>query len=150
MKKRSSRVFKILVTCLVSILYPFETEVVPPWKVQVVTEDGSPASEATVEQYWQHYSVEFESHQQELTTDSTGWVAFPQRRIRSCMLFRVVMPIVNVFRYGAHAGTGPKSFIIAYSSNRGKAHANYELGRPLPNQVRLKRVVSEDIPAQFR
>ena len=48
----------ILAVLLTALLYPFETTIVPQWRVQVVDKAGTPLSGVAVAEHWSHSSLE--------------------------------------------------------------------------------------------
>lgn len=104
--------FWIMVLLAAALLFPFETTVVPPKSVLVLTEDRKPIEGASVRQIWQNYSLESDGHEQDLTTNESGRVTFPRRTIRANILKRAVRPIWNIFRQGIHASYGIHTEIL--------------------------------------
>ena len=90
----------------ITVLYPFETTVVPSKSVLVVTEDWKPIQHTAVRQSWQDYSLESTGHEEDLKTDENGRVTFPRRAIRASVVRRIAHPIWNILRQGVHAGFG--------------------------------------------
>jgi hypothetical protein len=121
----------------VLLLYPFETTVVPEWKVRVVDESGKPMISIGVKEGWEHSSIEMNRHEQDLTTDNDGWVTFPRRTIRANLLWRLGGAFVTVL---PHAQSGPHFFLDVqgpYSSLTGSA---YLPGDPLPGTLVVRRL----------
>jgi hypothetical protein len=96
----------ILLLLVAILIYPFETTVVPPQNVLVVTQDGRPVFEARVRQIWQNYSVESTGHEEDLSTDSEGRIYFPRRTVRASLLWRAIRPVANIAGQGVHASFG--------------------------------------------
>ena len=101
-----------LVSLAVVLLYPFQSTVVSPKSVLVVTEDWKPVQGALVRQSWQHYSLESEGHEQDLRTDEHGRALFPRRTIRGSVLRRLARPMWNILRQGVHASFGVHADIL--------------------------------------
>src|ERR1044071_5555855 len=78
-------------------IYPFESLVVPSWKVEVIDINGAVCANMPVTETWGHYSLflagDFQSADE--VTDSQGFVEFPERHIRAIGIRRVVMPVVT-------------------------------------------------------
>lgn len=74
------------VLALLALCIPVrDVVVVPRWRVQIVTADFRPLSDEQVAQAWLEYSMEFwrlGEHVDHRSTDSEGFVEFPERRIR--------------------------------------------------------------------
>lgn len=96
----------------VALLYPFESTIVPPQNVLVVTEEWRPIQGCSVRQSWQNYSIESEGHEQDLRTDLNGRVTFPRRTIRASVVRRLLHPVWNVFSQGVHASFGVHTNIV--------------------------------------
>jgi hypothetical protein len=105
--------FWALVALLVLVfLYPFESTIVPPQRVLVVTEDWKPVQGALVRQNWQNYSMEADGHEEDLPTDENGRVFFPRRTARASLLWRIYRPIANIVTQGVHASFGVQTDTI--------------------------------------
>lgn len=96
----------IVIILGVASLYPFESTVMPSQNVLVVTEDWKPIQDAAVRQTWQNYSLEFNSHEEDLRTGPNGRVTFPRRTIRASLVRRMAHPIWNLLTQGVHASFG--------------------------------------------
>src|SRR5947208_3557279 len=64
------------VVLAIAAFYPFRTTVAPLWRVRFVDDAKSPLRNATVKEVWKHYSLESQSHEQDLSTDNEGYVTF--------------------------------------------------------------------------
>ena len=126
----------ILAVLLTALLFPFETTIVPPWRVQVVDKAGTPLRGVTVTEHWSHSSLEHDGHEAEATTDEGGYVTFPVRTIRASLLGRVIGPVQNVLKTGVHAGFGPSADLSVPGDI-----AVYSPGKPLPKQIVFGRVL---------
>ena len=87
------------------LAYPFQSTVVPEWKIRIVDETGKPVPNVVVREQWRDHSVEFHGHNEERITDSEGYVFFPRRTVRAPLMFRVVgstLATLNV-----HGESGP-------------------------------------------
>lgn len=118
------------------LLYPFQTTVVPDWKVRIVDEAGNPISSFRVREVWQHYTIESTSHQEDLITDGEGYVTFPKRTVRGSLLVRIGRPMVNVLN--VHASFGPKAYVSVLDDQT--VPQLFSPGQPLTTQVVVKRV----------
>ena len=88
------------------LVYPYETTVVPDWRVRVVDENGNPVSGVTVTEYWRHMSFESDDHHAEAITDYSGYVSFPGRTTRAPLIRRAIGSLIN--RLNVHrADFGP-------------------------------------------
>jgi hypothetical protein len=129
----------ILIVILASLLYPYETTVVPQWTVKVVDEAGSPLAKVAVTEYWWDASVESEDHHAESISDGKGYITFPRRTIRGSLIRRVV-PLIN--RLNVHGGSGgPHAFLIVAGDMNSTTHnSDYFPGQSLPEEIVLTRL----------
>src|SRR5450432_1674778 len=99
----------ILIACLVAVLvHPFKTTVVPEWRVLVCDESGRPIAGITIEESWSDPIGP--SGFEELQTDSSGHVVFPQRTVRAIRLRRIVKAVfLSLF---PHQQSGPSAFLL--------------------------------------
>ena len=141
---RSRFKWATLAAVLVAVFYPVETTVVPLWPLKVVDEQGMGVEGTLVREIWQHYSIETESHEQELISDTSGDVVFPARKIRSSILLRVLGPLRNFLQSGVHASFGPDAYAIAFSTQPQRhGMASYKPKAPLPERIVLKPMSAE-------
>jgi hypothetical protein len=123
---------------LAVLLYPFETTVVPEWKVRVVDESGNLMIGMAVKEGWEHSSIESHRHEQDLTTDDEGRVTFPRRTIRANLLWRVggaaVVAIVP------HQQSGPHFFLYALGPYSTLTGTDYLPNNPLPGTIVVRRL----------
>jgi hypothetical protein len=94
-----------------------ESVTVPPWRVRFVDLKGEALRGLEVEQTWRNYSVESgdEAAGNRATgaTDGDGWVSFPERRLNTSLLARIIGPVRSVQHGGMHAAFGPQSALHA-------------------------------------
>ena len=64
------------------------TEISPPFRLQLVNEEGRPLPGLVVAQFWQHYGLEFNEHSERFTTDNDGVVDIPRRTITKNIVSR--------------------------------------------------------------
>jgi hypothetical protein len=130
----------LLLGLLIS-LYPFETTVVPEWRVRVADEVGNPLKKTIVSEHWKHYSIESEGHEAEAITDGDGYITFPPRTIKASLLIRVIGLIRNVFKTGIHASFGPSAYLIVSGDMDSiTTNADYSPDKPLPEQIIRRRI----------
>lgn len=85
-----------------------DTVTVPVWSIQFVDQLGRPVVGLKVEQHWQNYSLEDESHRAFEATDERGMATFPERRLQTSKLRHVTGPLLSfLFAGGIHASYGP-------------------------------------------
>lgn len=124
---------------VVAGLFPFETVVVPEWRVRVVDEAGTPLRNAGVREVWKHYSVESRSHEQDLFTDDDGYVAFPQRTIRAPLATRIAGLAIS--KITLHGSSGPRGQLIILAPDYDTwTGGSYVPGLPLPGELVVRKV----------
>ena len=121
------------------LLVPFPTTVVPEWRLRVIDQNGQPFVGEEVREYWQHYSLESDGHREERRTDENGYVVFPERRIWSPLLWRIVSTSLAAVLTLAHGSMGVSAWVmvVGYSTNGGTR--DYKPGVPLPGEIVLQR-----------
>ena len=106
--KKRYRIIAIL--CFIAlIIYPFESNVLSVWKLQVVDVNENVCRNMLVTQDWGHYSLYPDNGGGGLDkrfTDMNGYVEFPERKIRASLLRRGVMPIIAHMLVIAHGSVG--------------------------------------------
>jgi len=82
---------------ILALLAPFETTMIPRWKLQVVDVNGTPCSNMRVTQSWGHYRLFFGGNyaSDDRDTDINGYVEFPQRTVQASLSRRIVMPVLH-------------------------------------------------------
>lgn len=130
----------ILIVVLAALLYPYETTVVPLWRVRVVDEAGKPLARVAVTEYWRDTSAESGDHHVESITDDSAYVTFPRRTIRASLIRRVAGQLINRMNVhgvdlGAHA-----YLIVAGDMNSTTHNSDYFPGQPLPQEIILTRL----------
>jgi hypothetical protein len=107
-KQRKWLVTGAFIACLVVLLfYPFDITVVPEWKLRVVDQTGQRLRGNRVRESWCHYTLETQSHEEELLSDGDGYVHFPRRAIRTNLIVwaaKFLARVVNV-----HSSFGPSA-----------------------------------------
>ena len=128
----------ILVLVALTVVYPFETTVVPEWKIRVVDETGSPFVGARVVQQWDHYSLGIGGGE-EKWADEAGYVVFPKRIARSSFLHRMLRTSWAAVTTLAHGSTGIRATVWATTPRVSSDSVEYEEGKPLPQVIVLRR-----------
>jgi len=130
------------IVALVSLLFPFESTVIPAAVVRIVDEAGNPVPHLNVKQEWHDVTVEAEQHVEVVKTNENGIAAFPTRKIRSFLLKRITNTVWRVSTQGIHASIGSDGAITAYA--KADPHlwgwVSYRRnGDSWPEQIQLKR-----------
>jgi hypothetical protein len=114
---------------------PAPSVVVPAWSVQIVDKEAKPVQGISVREVWQDYSVETKSHEEMFVTPKDGRVFFPERRIWTPRIMRVLGPIRNVLSFGVHASFGRTAYLIIWGKGGLEGSTDYTPGKPLPDRV---------------
>ena len=141
-----SRKIKILIIAplLFAAMYPFESTVVPVWKVKVIDLTGASCKEMPIFETWAHYSL-FPSGNFRFAdgiTDREGVVEFPERRVRAIGIQRLIMPFVAEVLIVAHGSTGVSASVHA-SGLKDVAWLSYNGTEPLPDTARVEKCIVE-------
>lgn len=137
-KKRQWSIAGAVIIGLMLSLYPFETTVVPTWKLRLVDQTGQPLGGNRIRESWCHYTLETNCHEEELKTDSLGYVEFPRRTIRTNLFSWVTNAarrIINV-----HSSFGPSASVYYLGDYRLMSEEPwYKPGRPLESEIVIQR-----------
>jgi len=136
-----------LLVLIAAAVYPFESVVVPPWRVKVVDVNGSACADFPVMETWEHYSLFLSppSNSENSVTDQNGYVEFPERRVRAVGIRRLVMPIVTGALTIAHGSTGV-SGTLHTSGLKDVAWLSYRGEGQLPDTARVEKcIVDSDL-----
>ena len=149
MKKRF---FIVATLCaLVLILFaPFETKLLPEWKLRVTDVSGVACSRMRVNQSWGHYRLYLDGNysSENRMTDTNGYVQFPERTIRASLARRIMMPIITRITTIMHGGWHVDGAVWA-SGIRDVAWLSYRPGTVLPDEMRVDKCVSEDAELNY-
>ena len=132
-KQRKRFVTAAILVALLGFFYPFETTVVPEWKVRVVDERMKPLSNLVVREQWRNHSVEFHGHIDDRKTDSDGSVFFPRRTVRASLIFRIAGWTVS--HLNVHGESGPKASTLVLGSYLTSSNSDYSPEKPLPEVI---------------
>jgi hypothetical protein len=115
-------------------LYPFETTVVPQWKVRVTTESGNPVRGLSIREVWSHYSLESHDHEEDVPTDADGYATFSRRTIAASLLMRTVRTVIS--KLNLHGSSGPAAYLLVIGDYKAAADEPYYVpGRPLATEI---------------
>ena len=115
----------------------FATLDVPVWRIRVVDQRGAPVPHARVREIWQNYSLESEAHEQDCTSDESGYVEFPARYARGSAIRRAWGPVRSLLQQGIHASFGPDAYVMAITDSA-EGSAGYKPGVPPPAVISLR------------
>ena len=136
------RNLKLILICFVVliVIYPFESVVLPVWKLRVVDMSGNACPNMQVNQGWSHYSLRLQSpgDSEFRFTNQSGDVQFPARTIRASLLRRTVVPIIAHVMVIAHGSTGIHGYVFATGMRDGP-FMNYEPGKQLPSRLVVEK-----------
>lgn len=113
--RRVSIILIIAVLVVVGLAYPFDSTVVPAWRIRVVDEAGRPYAGMEVSQAWKHYSLELEggSNMETRSTDVSGYVEFPERTLKLSLLSRSLRMAFTRAAKLLHGSTGISADVSA-------------------------------------
>lgn len=125
-----------LALCLVTLLFPFKTTIVPEWSLRVVDQTGEAVSAINVTEHWQHYLLESAGHEELRQTAPDGTVSFSERTIRASLLRRLLATLSSLATEGFRAKRGPSASVVIWGS---KDHATtvqtYNDKEPPPSEI---------------
>jgi hypothetical protein len=125
-------------------LWPYETVVVPEWSVRTIDELGNPVARVPLRETWQHYSIESQGHEQDLSTNDRGYVTFPLRTVRANLIMRALRTTLN--KINPHGSTGPSASVYVLSPYKPLTQEPYySPGRPLIKQL----LYNPDVKCRF-
>ena len=142
-QKKRYVIFAVLCLIVSLLFYPFESTVVPVWKLRVVDVNEDVCRNMRVTQSWGHYSLYLDGGDESegRFTDVNGYVEFPERTIRASGLRRVVVPVIAHILVIAHGSVGASSAVWA-SGIKDVAWLSYRAGKQLPNIMRVEKCIS--------
>jgi len=124
------------------LIYPFQSTVVPLWRLHVIDNRGASVQRIRVTQHWRHNSLETEGHEEVQVTDEEGIVVFPQRFIRANLISRSLSTPLKLLRNGFNAKTGPYASVVVWGSKENETNvAIYEPGGPPQSEIIAARIV---------
>ena len=141
--KKRYLIFAITCLTVVLFLYPFESTVVPAWRLQVVDVDGNACSNMRVTEDWGHYSLYLDGWlgSDDRFTGINGYVKFPERTVRAGLLRRIVVPVIAHILVIAHGSVGASGAVWA-TGIKDVAWLSYKAGKPLPDRMRVEKCIS--------
>jgi len=105
-----------LLFLLLVLIFPFQSTIVPRWRLHVVDETGTQIAGINVTEHWQHYLLESEGHEELRRTDESGVADFPARTIRAGIASRLIRKVVSFAREGDHARYDPYASMVVWGS----------------------------------
>jgi len=136
--KRRWQISVILVLVAAAAVYPFETTVVPEWRIKVIDETGTPFAGARVVQQWDNYSLGNGGGEEKLANEN-GEVVFPKRIARGSLLYRTLRASWAVLMKLTHGSTGIRATVWATTPKVSSDSVEYQQGKPLPEVIVLRR-----------
>lgn len=129
------------VPIIILLLIPFETTIVPVWRIRVVDENGKPYESKRVREVWKHYSLDRSpgTNVEDQWTDVNGYVTFPERTIKANLLKRMAYTSLANISKLAHGSAGARAYILV----PGLSPIDYERDKPLPEQIIIPRDKSQ-------
>jgi hypothetical protein len=125
---------------LIILFYPFQSTIVPRWRVRIVDDSGVLVSGINVTEHWQHYLIESDGHEDARKTDETGVVDFPARKVRASLVARLVDAVHNQISEGKNAKFGPYASLVIWGHRDfSTAVASYQPGSSPQSEVVVSR-----------
>jgi hypothetical protein len=118
---------------LLLLVCPFDTTVVPEWKIQIVNETRKPIPNVVVREQWRNHSVEFHGHLEDRMSDNDGYVSFPRRTVRASLIVRVVGTLVA--HLNVHGESGPKASAYPLGPYLTSRDSDYSSDKPSPEVI---------------
>ena len=145
MTKRRLLIVVLIFLVLFVIFVPFETSVIPQWRVQVVDVNGSACANMHVTQSWGHYRLYLGGNfsSDDRFTDANGYVQFPERTIQASLLRRIIMPIITRMTTIMHGGWRIDGAVWAIGI-KDVAWLSYESGKPMPEKMGVEKCLSDE------
>ncbi len=121
------------------LFYPFETVVVPEWKIQILDESGNSIRDVPSREVWGDDSVESHDHTEDLSTDAEGYVVFPKRTVKANLLVRIARKVFITIV--PHQGEGhPSASLYVLGHFKPVTDEPYYVpGRTLAKQIVVQR-----------
>lgn len=128
----------VMTLSAIGSIIPFQSTVVPAWKIRVIDETGRPYAGMSVSQAWKHYSLELEGGENMETrqTDEAGYVEFPQRTLKLSLLSRALRSVYTHVLTLSHGSAGISADVAA-TGPQGYKSIKYVAGKPPPDQLVL-------------
>lgn len=125
---------------LIFLLYPFQSTIVPVWRLQVVDESGERVKGIKVTEHWQHYLIESSGHEEARQTGEDGLVEFPRRAARAGIITRIIDLLMNLLNDGRGAKFEPYASLVVWgSADHETAVASYKPGTTPQNVIVVHR-----------
>jgi hypothetical protein len=123
------------------LIYPFESTVVPIWKLHVIDNRGVSISGIRVTQHWQHNSLETQGHEEMQLTDAEGIVVFAPRLIRANLISRALATPLKCWKEGFNTKTGPYASVVVWGSKENETNvATYKPGELPQAEITCARI----------
>jgi hypothetical protein len=134
---------RLIVLIIVLSFIPFNTEMVPEWKLQVLDNNGEILPGVQVEESWDNYSFFFEGFEWR-RADQNGYVVFPARHVWAGLLGRILLPAFAKFGELSHGSSGlsigarvfdPEAKYYSTSDDMISWYSGWDKDRALPNTI---------------
>jgi hypothetical protein len=149
--RKNRRIILVAAAILTVVaFYPYQSAVVPTWRLQLVDKEGAGIPNIGVRQVWRHYSLEWNDHEEDFITDADGYVTFPERTVRATILHRAVESGLDWLHSKTgifiHSSSGPHTYIVVLSG--GYSYEGYNNGEGSPPERVVLRPVSDVMSAK--
>ena len=124
---------------VVTLLYPFQTTIVPEWNLRIVDDAGAPVREINVTEHWQHYLLESAGHEEVQTTNQDGLVSFGARTIRASVTRRL---LARTSKFGSNDSRGAVRYgaVVVWGKKEYETTVAVYQGDVPPADLRVQRL----------
>ena len=137
-KRRRIALFGVVGVLAIVRLYPYQSELVPTWRIRIVDGSAHPVKDVDVMQVWHHpYSFASERQEGGLLTDANGYVVSPRQTVRASLIDRIVFPVVNKTYLREEDITSACVVLLGYGGKSVCYTPGH--GQPLPEQIDISR-----------
>lgn len=121
----------VIIGLLFVLFVPYRTDLVPKWRLQILNERGEALPGVRVRQSCKHHTYDVDvCLDTTVTTDSSGFVEFPERSFEMSLIVRAPLWIKSHLFMFAHGSVGPSVYVTVLTYNR--ETLSYEQGSGSP------------------
>lgn len=123
--------------------------IVPAWPLRLVDNAGAPRPGMAMVQTWRHPLLQPDLREETRLTDSSGHVAFPERKAWGNGLLYAYRAIANILQSGITVGFGPDVWVRARQDAKNSGGNFYVRGRSPPDTIVIHRdgvCPADDLP----
>jgi len=134
-RKRIPHLAGAVICVSIILLFPWKSQIVPSWRIQVVDEQGHPIRNLAVSQKWVNPNFQMLWLEEDFRSDENGFVTFPERSAWGNVLLQLVSlswsrTLGDVQDYDA--------MVFGWGDYAGGA-VHYVKGKELPEKLIMRR-----------